>query len=294
VNKKLLITGGSGFIGRNLCKKLLETQEFDFISPDSKEIDITKKETFALLFADEIFHVIHLAGKVFVPDSWINPDDFITVNAFGTKNMLEFCRRYNISLTYISTYLYGQPEHIPIDEEAPVKVNNPYAFSKHLAEQLCSFYAQEYGVKIIILRLFNIYGPGQKEKLLIPHIIKQCISDKEIIVEDILPKRDYVYVDDFINLLLSSIKQVDSINSNYEIFNVGSGYSMSVAEIIDTVQNILGTTKNVVSKKNKRKNEINDVVADISKIRKYFKWEPKYTFEQGIAETIDYYGTKLI
>lgn len=203
--QKVLITGGRGFIGRNLTKYLSE-QGFEVKSLSSQEFDVLKEHDGKEWKKEGIDHVVHLAGKTYVPDSWREPERFLTVNVLGTLRMIEFCRELGIGMTYVSAYIYGQPERIPIEECAKVRPNSPYAQSKYMAEELCEFFCEYYAMDISVLRLFNVYGPGQSEKFLIPFIIKQTLGNEEAItLQDLTPKRDYVYIDDICRAIEISI-----------------------------------------------------------------------------------------
>lgn len=279
--KTILITGSNGFIGSALKQRLL-LDNCNILEINSKA-DIADSSKFNYFDHKHIDHIFHLAAKTFVPDSWKKPQDFYHTNVLGTGNVVEFCRQKSASLTFISAYLYGQPDKLPISEDCQIRPNNPYAHSKYLAEQLCEFYANEFGVRTVIIRPFNVFGIGQNNKFLIPHIIGQALSeDKKIIVKDLTPKRDYVYLDDLIDALILSIASLKS----FAVYNIGSGYSLSVKEIINIVQSELATNKEVVSENEVRSNEISDVVADISRSDKELGWYPKHSFHQGIKKII--------
>ena len=284
---KVLLTGSSGFIGQALARRLIslgcEVVEFS-----SKQGDIADQYVLKKIDLTGISHVFHLAARTFVPDSWQNPEGFYHVNINGTLQVLELCRQNNIGLTFVSAYIYGTPKNLPISEEDQVEPNNPYAHSKYLAEQLCEYYAKDFGVRVNIIRPFNVYGKGQNNKFLIPHIIHQAMGSGKIIVKDISPKRDYIYIED----LLDAIILISKYNKGCTTFNIGSGYSVSVGQVIDIVQQIRGTTKEVISEKNVRRNEINDVVADISKANRELNWYPKYSIYHGLEEMI--WSTKEI
>lgn len=275
---KVLITGGNGFIGSKTAE-YLEDKDYQILRPSSQNLNVLEAEDFRCWMNRGIGHVIHLAGKTFVPDSWEKPADFFMTNLAGTLNTVEFCRKAGISMTYVSAYIYGQPEKLPIDETAKVCPNNPYAKSKHMAEELCEFFCQNYGMNISVLRLFNVYGTGQNNKFLIPYIVEQAVGPNEnIAVQDLEPRRDYVYIDD----VCSAIEKSIAGTKGFQLFNVGSGCSWSVSDIIQIVQEAARTNKEVVSKQNVRKNELNDVVADITAIRKAWNWYPRVSMKEGL------------
>lgn len=279
MNKRVLITGSSGFIGSNLKRELLK-KNLEIIEFNDTDGDIADN----LPDFENIQHVFHLAGKTFVPDSWKYPKEFMRVNIGGTHNVLEFCSKHHAGLTYISSYVYGIPENLPVSESHPVSPSNPYAESKIKAEQLCFAYAEKKLFPIKIIRPFNVYGKKQPSHFLIPAIIKQVMdpSLSEIRLQDLTPKRDYVFMDDFIRALILLFEK-----GSPGVYNIGSGYSLSVKEIVDTILKISGKSKKVISTGEIRKNEIPDVVADITKIRNETGWVPEISFEEGIRRVVE-------
>lgn len=282
--KAVLVTGSRGFVGRALSARLA-ADGFSVVElPEGA--DIAEPSCLDFLGRAELAHVFHLAGKTYVPQSWEDPPAFYRVNVAGTASVLELCRRKSIPLTCVSAYLYGRPARLPISEADEVRPNNPYAHSKHLAEELCRFYAREMGVKAVIIRPFNVYGPSQDSRFLIPTIIRQALEGEEIKVMDLHPKRDYVYIDDLVGSLVLSMKRANDSGAA-EAYNIGSGHSVSVQEVIDAVQSAVGTAKKVVSTGEPRKNEISDVVADISRAAGALGWAPATSFEDGIKKTVE-------
>lgn len=278
---KILVTGASGFIGRSLLSRL-KGQGLEVIPIDSAVGDIANRGTLAMFAQQEIAHVFHLAGKTFVPDSWDDPQAFCQTNVLGTVNVLEFCRKNLIPMTYVSAYVYGHPDSLPIGEDSAIRPSNPYALTKRLAEEACEFYASAYDLPVTTIRPFNVYGIGQAEFFLIPEIISQALDGgQEITVKDLAPRRDYVYLEDLVTALLTTL----NMPAGYRVYNIGSGISLSVQEVIDTIQNIAGTKKKVVCDNVARTNELLDVVADISKAGKELGWHPGFSFHAGI-ETI--------
>lgn len=280
--KNILVIGSNGFIGKALVETLqkvgFEVLKFNSSDGDISEFDFVKRYE-----KQKIDYVFHLASKTFVPDSWKNPLKFYKTSVLGTGQILELCKYKKIPLTFVSAYLYGVPEKLPISENDEIKSNNPYAHSKYLAEELCRFYSEYYNVKVTIARPFNIFGKNQKDIFLIPLIIKQVLHDDVIKVKDLHPKRDYIYLDDLINGLVKTIY----IKKPFSIYNFGSGSELSVKEIIDIAQKIAGTKKKIISEKQERQNEIMNVIADISKAKHDLGWEPKFSFENGIKCIIE-------
>ncbi len=280
--KQVLLTGSNGFIGRKLKEKLIE-MNYQVIEINSENGGVTNLKVLEGINYDNIVHVFHLAAKTFVPESWINPEEYYKINTMGTLNILGVCRKNKIKLTFISSYIYGEPEVLPISEMHTLNPSSPYAHSKYLAEECCEFYAKQFDTDIVVIRPFNIYGIGQSEHFLIPHIINQAINEKEIRVKDLTPRRDYIYLEDLIEVLILTL----NIKKGYSVFNVGSGCSYCVKEIIDIVQKVLNTNKVVLSDDIIRTNEISDVVADITRVKESFDWHPKYSFVEGIQAILD-------
>lgn len=276
---KVVVTGANGNIGSELVKALLrEGNELISISDSDKRIE--DGDYFeGLSKPDEIDVLYHLAAASFVPESWRNPPAFIKSNVLGTTRILEFCRKYHVRLVYVSSYAYGIPQYLPIDEKHPVSAVNPYGLSKIMGEDLCRFYGDNYEVDYAIVRPFNVYGTLKNKALLIPEIIEQIKFADEIRVKDLRPKRDYIFIDDLIDLLV----EVKNHTTN-QVYNAGSGESYSVGEIIGICQEVWRTDLSVYSDETERKNEIPDTRCDISKVKKELGWTPKFSFKEGIKQ----------
>ena len=279
--KRIAISGSSGFIGRHLISALIKESATVVI-----ELDIEKG--FDLLKEDDIKRVpefdiiIHLAGRSFVPDSFNNPHDFYYRNINLTLNILELARKYNSKVLFFSSYLYGSPQYLPINEKHPLSPHNPYAQTKLISEKLCEGYARDFNVPVIIFRPFNIYGIGQHPAFLIPQILSQ-VKTAKVFLDDPKPRRDFIYIDDVVNAVLLALK---SDVTGLDIFNIGSGKSWSIQEVIQIIRNFYPVNFEVNFSGKERQNEVMDVVADTTKIHKAFNWHPEVSFEEGIKRII--------
>lgn len=276
---KILVTGASGFVGSHLVPQLRAVGH-EVVQTNSESGDVADECTWSKVAHADL--VIHLAGKSFVPDSWIDPAAFIRCNVLGTVAALNYCKKHNARLVFLSSYLYGNPERIPIPETAPLIANNPYALSKKLAEEACQFYSDRFGINVTIFRPFNIYGPGQPEHFLIPSIIRQVNAGDVIAVKDLEPKRDYVYVGDVARCILRAVH----CPGRFNVFNVGSGVSHSVEKLIQIIQDVRGTNLPVNSVAERRKDEIMESVADVTEAKRQLGWAPQWTLMQGIQQML--------
>lgn len=279
---RVAITGVTGFIGKALAARLCRDGYLvDGLS--SADGDIATMDLDARLSNFRPNQLIHLAGRTFVPASWSNPLDFYRVNVQGAVNVADYCRRNSVSLVYVSAYVYGAPVCLPIREDSLARPNNPYAQSKLLGEEVCRQYAATYGLPVVILRPFNVYGPGQPLPFLIPTIVNQALHDEVIEVDSLAPRRDYVYIDDLTEAIVLSLGSTQAGVT----YNVGSGQSVSVSEVIKTVLLRSGIDKTVRTRNIERPNEVMDVVADISRFSADFAWQPRFTLVDGIDAVLN-------
>jgi len=278
MKNEILVTGATGFIGRHLVAAL-QSQGRAVRQHSSAHGDIAN----CSLPMDSVSHVFHLAAKSYVPESWQNPHAFYHTNVMGTVNVLEHCRKNHASLILMSSYVYGQPQRLPIAEDHPVAASNPYSHTKILAEDTAQFYKQHFGLSVLIVRPFNIYGPGQRHSFLIPSIVQQVLDPSVAVVrvQDLRPKRDYLDVGDAVAFLVAALAA-----EAHGVFNVGSGHSASVAEVAQLVNHAAGLCKPVVSAEAPRPGEVMDVIADISPAAAELGWRPRTSLADGIAAVV--------
>jgi nucleoside-diphosphate-sugar epimerase len=245
MNDSILVTGATGFVGTHLVQALRQRGDC-VVAHSTRDGDLAREEPKAV----GIRHVYHLAARTYVPDSWQDPRSFYEVNVLGALSVLEFCRKHGCSLTLMSSYVYGRPERLP--------------------------------VSVNIVRPFNIYGPMQGDRFLIPTLIAQALSKEDaIVVEDGHPRRDYVFVADLVDLLLL----LDGPR-NCGAYNAGSGVSTSVQELAEMILRLAGARKQILSHARRRQDEILDTVADISRARQLLNWCPKTSLQEGLRRTI--------
>jgi nucleoside-diphosphate-sugar epimerase len=274
---EILVTGASGFIGRRLVSRLRSQGEVvrEFSECDG---DVAS----APLEFPGVRHVFHLAARTYVPDSWREPRPFFETNVLGLVNVLDFCLRQKASLVLLSSYVYGNPRSLPIAEDHPLEAFNPYSLTKILAEQTAAFYRDKHGLAITIVRPFNLYGPGQADHFLVPMLIRQALDPSRECyeVDDDGPRRDQLFVDDLIDLVLACRNRPGGI------YNAGSGRSVSIGELAGLINEAAGLEKPVRSRGRRRPEEVMDVVADIRRAQTELGWRPRVSLKDGLAATV--------
>ncbi len=275
--KSVLVTGADGFLGRHISRDL-SCRGFNVLVKRRTDGDVTKSATWDKFPASDF--LVHLAGLTFVPASWENPTEFVQSNSISTSHALDFCRKNKTKMIFLSTYLYSSKLRSPIKETDDIDPANPYALSKLFGEQLCSFYARQFGVEVIVLRPFNVFGSGQNSRFLIPSIISQALKGDEISVLDIRPARDYVFIEDLLDAVFKSITS----DLRFGIINVGTGVASTVEQLILSLADVIGRKLTIKSSYQERFGEINSTQADILQAKLLLGWQPKWSLSQGLHE----------
>jgi len=276
---RVLVTGAAGLIGRALANALREAGH-TVLELNRADGDVADAATWAPLPA--VDHVFHLAGRSYVPDSWLDPTGFIQANVTGTMRALDYCHATGARLVFASTSIFGAPAHLPVREDDPVQPGNPYALSKFLAERACGFYASQANVAVTIARFVNIFGPGQRAEFLIPTIVEQVRRRDTIRLKALSPRRDFLFLDDAVTALVHAMAPAAGLR----IVNIGSGVSHSVREVADIIQAAAGTNLAIASEGDQRPNEIPDVRVDITRAKTLLGWTPRYSLAEGIARML--------
>ncbi|MFB6320380.1 NAD-dependent epimerase/dehydratase family protein [Saccharicrinis sp. FJH54] len=278
---RIAITGSFGFIGKHLKNAIqLNFPDYSIIELDiNNGYDLTNKDSLNSISDFDL--LIHLAGKSFVPESFNMPHEYYYTNVVSTLNALELCRKKNARFIFFSSYVYGEPEYLPIDENHPLKAFNPYAQTKIIGEELCKGYHRDFNIPVLIFRPFNIYGPGQNENFLIPKIISEVKKgNTSVKLKDARPRRDFIYITDVIDAIIKAC----STDFDYETLNIASEKSYSVKELTDIIKMVSENTslQFIFDENTVRKNEVLETVGSNKKIKSVLNWEPKVSLKKGI------------
>ena len=298
--KKILVTGGAGFIGFHLCKKLLEFTPnltiYDNLSSGKLEnVKDLPKANFVkgdildlkkLCNVEKADLIFHLAAQVVVPYSMENPIEDFETNARGTLNVLEKARKDNARLVFASSAaVYGNPTKIPTPEDYDPNPFSCYGLSKVVGEEYCNIYVNQYGLDITILRFANVYGSrchGVISDFL--DKINENPAKLEIIGTG-LQSRDFVHVSDAVDaLMLSAVRE----NALGQTFNIGFGKTTKIIDLAKLILKILNLSdKTVITTTNVSwKGDINTIWFDISKAKKELKWHPRISLEDNLREMV--------
>ena len=294
---KVLITGINGFIGQHLARTLIEKnysvvgvgRSLKCFSPKIEYYSGSVLDKKIILRAiKNADAVVHLAALTSHQDIVDNQFETLEINFLGTKNLLDAFVVTNSAqkFLYASTgKVYGKVENLPITEKHLTMPLNILGKAKFITERLIDFYSNS-KKEFIILRIFNVYGPGQKDNFLIPTILNQLGSKtKEIILGDIEAERDYVYIDDVINSFVLALerKKIEGLS----IYNICSGIGTSAAQIIRMISNLKKTMIDVkINPSLQRKDEMEVEYGSFELARKELKWIPKITLAEGLHKLL--------
>lgn len=308
--KKVLVTGGAGFIGSNLIDRLLSEKHYvycldnfdTFYDPLIKrqniekslgndhykliEGDIRDRSLLNKIFAEnEIELVIHLAARAGVRPSILEPELYYDVNVFGTLILLEAMRAANVRrlLFASSSSVYGNNKKVPFSENDNVDFPiSPYAATKKAGELLCHTYHNLYGFDIFCLRFFSVYGPRQRPEMAIHNFAKKILDERPISVfGDGTSKRDYTFIEDIVDGTTSAIKKL----KGYEVVNLGESKTYSLNTVVALLEKTL-SKKAIINKLPDQPGDVHLTNADISKAKRLFGYEPKTNLEEGINKFV--------
>lgn len=311
----ILVTGGAGFIGSHVCRRLLQEghsvtviDDFnDYYDPAIKrsniaslgsgvkvvEGDIRNRDQIQQLFTGGKFAaVIHLAARAGVRPSVQDPQLYIDTNITGTHHLLEASRQHGVGrfLFASSSSVYGLAKTSPFSEELPLpQTLSPYAATKLAGEHLCGNYAHLFGLRVVCLRFFTVYGPGQRPDLAI-HKFTDAIHKGLPIPQygDGSTRRDYTYIDDIVQGVMGAFAYEGPL---FDIFNLGENQTISLTTLIQEIEKGLGK-KAVIERLPEQQGDMPLTSADITKARALLSYNPRTKIAEGIPKFIDWYLNK--
>lgn len=318
LNKKsVLITGSDGFIGSHLTEEMVKQgykvkafiyynsfNNWGWLESLSREI-LSEIEIFQGDIRDpngvreamkNIDSVFHLAALIAIPFSYHSPDSYIDTNIKGTLNVLQAARDLDVDRVLVTSTseVYGTAQYVPIDEKHPYQGQSPYSATKIGADRLAESFYRSFNLPVTIVRPFNTYGPRQSARAVIPTIITQLLSGvKEIKLGSLTPTRDFNYVKDTVNGFIEIYKSDKTIG---EEINIATGQEISIGQLASELINQINPEAQIIcdeSRVRPEKSEVNRLLGCNTKIRELTNWKPKYTFEEGISETIKFFEKNL-
>jgi UDP-glucose 4-epimerase len=283
---KVLVTGSAGFVGNHLCRQLLELgiNVVGSSSTHKNKLNVTDINQFHSIDSSGVEAVVHLAAKTSVNSASKDPYQAYYTNIVGTLNVLEFCRLRNIKkFIFMSSYVYGQPKYLPIDEKHPVNPHSSYHKSKLIAEQLCKDYSHDYGIDIVTLRPFLLYGPNTKPYMFISTVIQQIRNNGNVFLSGKYTGRDFLFISDFLDLVTIILNEFPR---GYNLYNVGFGESHHLEEVTQILSELLNKKITLNYNNQIRPGDVTKMIADISKVSNAFHWKPKIGIHEGLEKTL--------
>jgi len=308
---KILITGGAGFIGSHLCEKyteeghsvlcldnflsgnltnvrhLLDYRNFKLIRGDVRDYDLLEK------IVRDVEVVFHLAAQIHVDRSYVEPRLTYDINVIGTQNILEIARLHDTRkvIQASTSEVYGSSLYYPMDEKHPLNAPHPYGASKIAADRMCYAYIQTYGMDIAILRLFNVFGPRQRDigyGGVISIFTRRILSGAPpIIYGDGSQTRDYTYVADAVKAYDKVLKHKEPIT---EPVNFGSGKEVSIKELAGKIIDFCGKSGEMKPVHiAARMGEVKRLIADASRARELLDWQSEYDLDTGLKNFVEWY-----
>jgi len=284
---KVFVTGSAGFVGNHLCRQLLElgiNMAGSSSTKNKNKLDVTDINQLHSIDSSGVEVVVHLAAKTSVDSASKDPYQAYYTNIVGTLNLLEFCRLRNIKkFIFMSSYVYGQPEYLPIDEKHPVNPHSSYHKSKLIAEQLCKNYSHDCGVDIVILRPFLLYGPDTKPYMFISTVIQQIKNNGNVFLSGKYTSRDFLFIADFLDLVTIILNEFPR---GYNLYNVGYGESHHLEEVTQILAELLNKKITINYNNQIRPGDVTKMIANISKVSNAFHWKPKIGIHEGLEKTL--------
>jgi dTDP-glucose 4,6-dehydratase len=310
--KRVLVTGGAGFISSNVIRHLLEATSYDVVSLDALTYagnlenlaDVMSHERLAFVHGDirnaelvaeivaEVDVIVNAAAESHVEKSIREgASEFVTTNVEGTQILLDAVREAPVERFVLisSSEVYGTAESDPMDEEHALNPRSPYAATKAGADRLAYSYFVTYGLPIVILRPFNNYGPRQHWEKVVPRFVTSALSDEPLTVHgDGHASRDWLYVSDDAEAIVAAIEaDLDAVAG--EVINVATGIDVSVSDIADLVLDLLGKPHSLKAHVEERPGQVDRHIGSTEKASELLGWRARTSFSEGLERTVAWY-----
>lgn len=311
--RRVLVTGGDGFIGSHLVDRLLgegaEVRALVHYSPSGRLGWLQGRETDVEILAGDVRDgervlqavegtqvVFHLAALIGIPYSYESPESYVQTNVLGTYHVLNASRRAGVErIVHTSTSeVYGTALSVPIDESHPLQPQSPYSATKIGADMLTISFHRSFELPVAIVRPFNTYGPRQSTRAVIPSLLGQLYGAAEQIrVGAVSPTRDFNYVDDTVSGFLAVATATRAIG---EVINIGSGREISVGDLVELLFEVTGRRKELVVEDERLRptgSEVHRLLCDNTRAEDWAGWKPQVSLEEGLRATAEWVRQNL-
>jgi dTDP-glucose 4,6-dehydratase len=311
-SKRVLVTGGAGFISSNFIRHLLEATPHEVVSLDALTYagnlenlaDLISHERLSFVHGDvrdaelvrevvgAVDVIVNAAAESHVEKSISEGGrEFVTTNVEGTQILLDAVRENPVErfILISSSEVYGTALAAPMDEEHPLNPRSPYAATKAGADRLAYSYFVTYGLPIVIVRPFNNYGPRQHPEKVVPRFITQALADEPLTIHgDGHATRDWLYVDDDAEAI-EAVIEADVERVAGEVINVATGVDISVARIADLVLGVLGKPSSLRENVSERPGQVDRHIGSTERAQELLGWSARTSFEDGLERTVAWY-----
>ena len=310
-SKRVLVTGGAGFISSNFVRHILEATPYEVVSLDALTYagsmdnlaSVSGHERHSFVHGDirdpdlvrqvvaEVDVIVNAAAESHVEKSIeAGASEFVKTNVEGTQILLDAIREAPVErfILFSSSEVYGTALYAPMDEEHPLNPRSPYAATKAGADRLAYSYYVTYGLPIVIVRPFNNYGPRQHPEKVIPRFITQALADEPLTIHgDGHASRDWLYVDDDAEAIEAIIAADDRVVG--EVINIATGIDITVSAIADKVLEVLGKPASLKVHVDERLGQVDRHIGSTAKAEALLDWKARTTLEEGLERTIAWY-----
>ncbi|MBN1967355.1 MAG: SDR family NAD(P)-dependent oxidoreductase [Anaerolineae bacterium] len=315
--QRVLVTGAGGFVGSHLVERLVtrgahvrcfirynSENRYGMLQqlPDAVQdaLDIVagdlRDEAAVREAMEGVSTVFHLGALIAIPYSYQHPRDVIETNVMGTLNVLMAAKDLGgVRVVHTSTSeVYGTAQYVPIDEAHPLQAQSPYAASKIAADKVVESFSRSFELPCVTIRPFNIFGPRQSARAVIPTIITQALTQSEIRLGATSPTRDFTYVGNTVEAYIRAAENDAALGG---VFNIGSNFEVSIGELAQTIVRLTGRGVTIVSQEEERMrpaaSEVRRLWAANAHARDVLGWQPHISFEAGLQRTIDWIAAHL-